>query len=77
MRTKRTIVFTGRNLSDLFNLECVKSILKSQEGDPVLVMKPKIIHPGQNMTTIATLGDVIEELEDGTWKVTRANINIK
>ena len=41
MKLKQRIKFSGRNLNEVFSLECVKAIIKDDEQDPVLIMRPE------------------------------------
>ena len=74
MRVKQRIKFRGVNLHEMFKLPCVKSILKSDDDTPVLIMKPDTLYHC-NTTCVAFVGDFIEELDNGTWQVIRMQYN--
>lgn len=74
MKTKQLIIFTGKNLNDLFELDCVKFIMKS-EGEPLLILNPKKVYACSQTTCVVMLGDIMEQMEDGTWKITRTTSN--
>jgi hypothetical protein len=74
MRVKQRIKFTGKNLHEIFNLPCVKSMLKDDDDKPVLIMKPEKLYHCNN-TCVVFVGDFIEELDNGTWQVIRMQFN--
>ena len=74
MRIKQRIKFTGKNLHEMFYLPCVKSILKSGDDTPVLVLNPQTLYHCNN-TCVVFVGDFVEELENGTWQVIRMMFN--
>ena len=63
-----TIVFTGKNLHDVFQQQGVKAILKDDEGRPVLVLDPRYVEQGSH--PVVFVGDIIENT-NGKWKVIR------
>ena len=74
MKLKQRIKFSGRNLNEVFSLECVKAIIKDDEQDPVLIMRPeKMCNDCQ--THVVFIGDFIEEYDNGTWNVLRCKMN--
>ena len=75
MKAKQTIIFTGKNLTDTFNLDCVKAVIKTEEGDPALILYQKKLYLCDHMTNVVLPGDILEEMEDGQWKVTRTTSN--
>ena len=75
MKAKQTIIFTGKNLIDVFNLDCVKAVIKTEESDPALILYQKKLYLCDHMTNVVLPGDILEEMEDGQWKVTRTTSN--
>ena len=65
----RVIVFTGKNLNDVFFLPCVKCIIKATDG-VVVVLYPNMVS-GTN--TVVTQGDVIV-CENNIWKVSKKTL---
>jgi hypothetical protein len=66
MQLKRKIEFTGKNLNDVFNLPCVKAILKV-ETKPVLVLWiTKVLTHSRKTVEI---GDILVQYENGQWAV--------
>ena len=63
-----TLIFSGRNLNDVFLQDGVKAILKDDEGKPVLVLDPRYVMPGDNY--VVFVGDIIEYI-DNKWRVIR------
>ena len=63
-----TIVFTGKNLHDVFQQQGVKAILKDDEDRPVLVLDPRYVEQGSH--PVVFVGDIIENTH-GKWKVIR------
>jgi hypothetical protein len=74
MRVIKKYKVLSTNLREIFNLPCVKAVLKDDEGNPVLIMKPECLYLG-NATTIAFIGDFIEELANNSFMVTRSKLN--
>lgn len=68
MQLKRKIEFTGKNLNDVFNLPCVKAILKV-DAKPVLVLY--IMKVVSRSSKTAEIGDTLVQYEDGSWEVMR------
>lgn len=67
MKINKVIKFTGKNLNDVFDLPCVKAIIKSGD-DPILVLwSDKTI--GVEHTVIK--GDLLIQYENGKWFVDR------
>ena len=67
----KMIKFSGKNLNDVFGLDCVKIIIKTQEGEPILVMRPEKMfrQPDVKTRTFAEVGDVLVQNEQGLWAV--------
>lgn len=67
----KMIKFSGKNLNDVFGLDCVKVIIKTQEGEPILVMRPEkmIRQPDVRTRMFAEVGDVLVQNEQGLWAV--------
>ena len=60
----RTIIFTGKNLNDVFRLSCVKAIIKTDKAEPVLVLhRKKVTGP-----CVAPPHTVLRQYDDGTWQ---------
>ena len=74
MKVKQRIKFTGKNLHEMFYLPCVKSVLKSDDDKPILILNPKMLYHCNN-TSLVFVGDFVEELENGTWQVIRMMFN--
>lgn len=72
MKAAKVIVFTAKDLTALFNHDCVKCVMKSGEGDPVLILRPEKVYPSDHMTNVVLPGDIMEEMPDGLWKITRS-----
>ena len=75
MRAKQTIIYAGKNLADVFGLDCVKAVIKTEEGDPALILYQKKLYLCDHMTSVVLPGDIMEELADGTWKIIRTTTN--
>ena len=65
MKAKQTIIFAGKNLADVFGLDCVKAVIKTEEGEPALILKQQCLYLCDHMTNVVLLGDIMEEMEDG------------
>ena len=74
MKTKQTIKFSGRNIDEIFRLPCVKAVIKSDNDEPVLIMKPNKMLA--QSSCVAFVGDTIEELEDSTWNIITSGKNL-
>ena len=74
MKLKQRIKFSGRNLNEVFSLECVKAIIKDDEQDPVLIMRPEKMR-NDCLTHVVFIGDFIEEYDNGIWNVLRCKMN--
>lgn len=70
MRVVR-IVFTGKNLADVFNEPAVKLVMKDEDGKPMLVLWPQYVDGG---SCIVMYGDIIEQRGD-KWSVIRTSRN--
>lgn len=69
MGQKRFVKVSQDNLSIVFHLSCVKTILKTDEGDPVVILKPELLETTSRMSAVVLTGDILEETQDHTWKV--------
>jgi len=76
MGQKRFIKVSRDTLGTIFHLPCVKMILKSDEGDPIIILKPELLETTSRMSAIVLTGDILEETQDHTWKVLRIAENI-
>lgn len=61
----RQIHFTGKNLNDVFTLSCVKSIIKTEDGSPVLILDSRMVVS----TNVCLVGDMLREWTDEKWEV--------
>ena len=61
----RQIHFTGKNLNDVFTLSCVKSIIKTEDGSPVLILDSRMVVS----TNVCLVGDMLREWTDDKWEV--------
>ena len=59
------IKFTGTNLNDIFKLECVDSVTKDCNGDPMVFLKPQYTQ-GRG---IARKDDYLCKFANGMWQV--------
>ena len=66
MKVRRRICFTGKNLNDVFNLPCVKCVMKTDQAEPALVLYPQKLKRSQKMITFK--GDTLVQYEDGSWE---------
>lgn len=67
---QKSVLFLGTNLSSVFELPCIKSVLKSEKDEPILVMRVEKLAVGSPATVLK--GDKIEEDFDGKWRVIRS-----
>lgn len=74
MRVRKKYKFMSINLREMFELPCVKAVFKDEEGKPILIMDPEKLYMG-NTTSIAFVGDFIEEMEDGKFQIIRSKLN--
>ncbi len=74
MKVRKRYKFTSINLHEMFNLPCVKAVFKDEEGKPILIMDPEKLYMG-NTTSIAFVGDFIEEMEDRKFQIIRSKLN--
>ena len=65
----RQIQFTGKNLNDVFMLSCVKSIIKTEDGSPILILDTRMVVS----TNVCLVGDTLREWTDETWEVCSKN----
>ena len=61
----RQIQFTGKNLNDVFTLSCVKSIIKTEDGSPILILDTRMVVS----TNVCLVGDTLREWTDEKWEV--------
>ena len=61
----RQIHFTGKNLNDVFTLSFVKSIIKNEDGTPVLILDSSMVIS----TNVCLVGDMLREWTDDKWEV--------
>lgn len=59
---RQEISVTGRNIDDVFRLDCVRSVVKGLDGQPLFILKD-----GQS----AHIGDTLRENQAGRWTVKR------
>jgi hypothetical protein len=59
---RQEISVTGRNIDDVFRLDCVRSVVKGLDGQPLFILKD-----GQS----AYIGDTLRENQAGHWTVKR------
>lgn len=59
---RQEISVTGRNIDDVFRLDCVRSVVKELDGQPLFILKD-----GQS----AHIGDTLRENQAGRWTVKR------
>ena len=64
MKILRIVNYTGKNLNHVFNLPCVKSILKC-EDEPLLILWPDLAKKRH----IVMPGDRMVEYTNGKWDV--------
>ena len=65
----RQIHFTGKNLNDVFALSCVKSIIKTEDGSPILILDTRMVVS----TNVCLVGDMLREWTDEQWEVCSKN----
>lgn len=65
MKVKNNIHFNGKNVEEVFALQCVISIMKDRKGKPAVVLS-RDYTKGR---TIAHSGDHIVQFESGLWQV--------
>lgn len=72
MKIQKTIVFTGKNLNDVFGLPCVKAIMKpdKEDGTAVLVCYRAMMC---GLNNLAYTGDTLIQYTDGTWEIVKSN----
>ena len=65
----RQIEFTGKNLNDVFNLPCVKSIRKSTyDLKPIVVLWESYKYSYDSFDEVY-IGDILVEYENGKWDI--------
>ena len=70
MNIRRKIEFTGKNLHDVFNLPCVKCIIKYPENNPALAIWGDMMNDqSQRTNAVAKIGSVLVEYENGKWQI--------
>ena len=71
MKIQKSIVFTGKNLNDVFGLECVKAIMKPDINDvlPVLVCYRGMMC---GLNNLAYTGDTLIQYTDGSWEIVKS-----
>lgn len=70
MKKIRQIKFTGKNLNDVFNLPCVKNIMKYEsivECVPILILDRLKVEV--NSKTTVEVGDTLVQYANGKWAV--------
>lgn len=70
MKIKKRIHFTGKNLNDVFNLPCVKNIMKYEsvvECEPILILDRLKVEV--NSKTTVEVGDTLVQYINGKWAV--------
>ena len=68
MKIIRQIEFTGKNLNDIFNLPCVKSIHKSTYNLMPIVTLWESYMRGYGYNEVY-IGDILAEFEDKKWDI--------
>lgn len=59
------IKITGKNINDLWNLECVHSVIKTSEG--------LVVELNHHVTNgwVARVGDILRRNDNGKWEIIR------
>lgn len=65
MNIIQKVLFDGKNINDVFQLPCVKSVEKGENGRPYLSLFP---HYTEGRLT-AQVGDALIQYETGMWQV--------
>lgn len=68
MRIKRRIEFTGKNLNDVFNLPCLKCIIKIDSKPVLVLLNTTLVSRSRPFVEI---GDKLVQYDDGQWEVIR------
>ena len=74
MKVIQTIEFTGTiGLTQLFKLPCVKGILKTSSGTPVLILRPDMM--GEKECTVVLPGEKLAQDDRRLWHVIARQAN--
>lgn len=65
MNIIQKVSFDGKNINDVFQLPCVKSVEKGENGRPYLSLFP---HYTEGRLTVQ-IGDALVQYETGMWQV--------
>lgn len=68
MKIIRQIKFTGKNLNDVFNLPCVKSVLKIDK-QPVLELWGIYLYSRGYSRKFCEIGKTLVEYENHRWEI--------
>lgn len=69
MQIVESIKFEGRNLDDIFKLECVDGIIKGSDNDPVVTLEERLAGGRRYLRR----GDYLCKLASGMWRVLESN----
>jgi hypothetical protein len=67
MKIIRQIKFTGKNLNDVFNLPCVKSVLKIDKQPVFELWRFYLV--SQGLSRICKIGDTLVEYDNHRWEI--------
>ena len=74
MKIIRQIEFTGKNLNDVFNLPCVKRIIKGIRKKPVVALYDHMVVNDKHYPNIyCYVGDILVEYDNCKWDVIHHN----
>lgn len=66
----RTVRFTGKNLNDVFGLDCVKLIMKIGNDEPLLVLRSECLQRSADVCKCsARVGEILVQYDNGEWEV--------
>ena len=66
----KTVRFTGKNLNDVFGLDCVKLIMKIGYDEPLLVLRSECLVKSADVCKCsARVGEILVQYSDGLWEV--------
>lgn len=67
---KRIFKFGGKNLNDVFRLDCVKLIMKLDSGEPLLVLRSECMRKSADVCKCTCqIGEKLVQYENGEWEV--------
>ena len=71
MKIIRQIEFTGKNLNDIFNLPCVKCVLKVGRKPVLVIWGDMMNDPSQRTNACCHIGQTLIEYDNCKWAIIR------